>query len=372
MLAIIGVVALVEAAIWGGILWRRTAPTTQPASPPVNVLLVTIDTLRADALGASGNPKASTPWMDRIAALGLRFDRAHAHNVVTLPSHANILSGRYPFVHGVRDNAGFRFPDTVDTLATVLKGRGYRTGAFVSAFPLKARFGLARGFDEYDDRLSGAARPAFLEQERSGAETVAKARTWLGRESSAPTFCWVHLYEPHFPYTPPEPFASKFADNPYAGEVAAADAALGTLVGPILDAGSSSRTVIVLTADHGESLGEHGEATHGIFAYEATLHVPLIVYAAGSVRPGVRSDLVRHVDIMPTVLALLHLPVRGGPGRPQPARAAGGRRRRTLVFRSLLRRAEPRLGSGPRRARRSPQVHRAANPGALRPERGSG
>ena len=187
MLAVIGVVALIEAAIWGGILVAaRDAPRpAPPASPPVNVLLVTVDTLRADALGASGNPRASTPWMDRLAAAGVRFDRAHAHNVVTLPSHANILSGRYPFVHGVRDNAGFRFPETVDTLATLLKARGYRTGAFVSAFPLKARFGLARGFDEYDDRLSSAARPAFLEQERLGRRdrgaSPGLARTRAGR-----------------------------------------------------------------------------------------------------------------------------------------------------------------------------------------------
>ena len=282
----------------------------------------------------TGNPKASTPWMDRLAALGLRFDRAHAHNVVTLPSHANILSGRYPFVHGVRDNAGFRFPDTVDTLATVLKGRGYRTGAFVSAFPLEARFGLARGFDEYDDRLSGAARPAFLEQERSGTETVAHARAWLGRESSAPTFCWVHLYEPHFPYAPPEPFASRFADNPYAGEVAAADAALGTLLGPILDGrivepharrpDRRSRRIA--------RRARRGHARHLRLRSDAARAADRL--RAGSVRPGVRSDLVRHVDILPTVLALLQLPGRGGPGRPQPARAAGGHRRRTLVFRS--------------------------------------
>ena len=250
------------------------------------MLLITVDTLRADAVGAYGNVRASTPWIDRLAAAGVRFDAAHAHNVVTLPSHANILSGRYPFVHGVRDNAGFRFPQTLDTLATLLKARGYRTGAFVSAFPLETRFGLQRGFDEYDDHLSSAARPAFLEQERSGTETVARARAWLEREPGKPTFCWVHLYEPHFPYTPPEPFASNFRDNPYAGDVAAADAAVGQLIEPLLQAGAAGRTLVVFTADHGESLDEHGEATHGIFAYESTLRVPLIVYAPGTLAAG--------------------------------------------------------------------------------------
>jgi arylsulfatase A-like enzyme len=282
-----------------------------PSAPirPVNVLLITIDTLRADALGSYGGQSGATPWLDRLAGGGLRFDRAHAQNVVTLPSHANILSGRYPFVHGVRDNAGFRFPQTQDTLATILKARGYRTGAFVSAFPLDARFGLARGFDEYDDRLSSAARPAFLEQERAGSETVGRARAWLDRDNGQPWLCWVHLYEPHFPYAPPEPFASRFRNQPYEGEVAAADDAVGSLVGSILDGGVNSRTLVVVTADHGESLGEHGEATHGILAYEATLRVPLIFYFPGMLSPSVRDEEAQHVDILPTILDLLGAPI---------------------------------------------------------------
>ncbi len=332
ILAVITVVTLVEGAIWGGILWRRASRPGPgaAAAPVVNVLLITVDTLRADAVGAYGNARASTPWIDRLAAAGVRFDAAHAHNVVTLPSHANILSGRYPFVHGVRDNAGFRFPQTLDTLATLLKVRGYRTGAFVSAFPLETRFGLQRGFDEYDDQLSSAARPAFLEQERSGTETVARARAWLEREPGKPTFCWVHLYEPHFPYAPPEPFASRFLDNPYAGDVAAADAAVGHLIEPLLQAGAAGRTLVVFTADHGESLDEHGEATHGIFAYEATLRVPLILYAPGTLAAGVRTDEARHIDILPTVLHLLSAPVpRSLDGRdllgPEPSGADGSR-----------------------------------------------
>jgi arylsulfatase A-like enzyme/Tfp pilus assembly protein PilF len=305
--------------------------------PGLNVLLVTIDTLRADALGAYGNTTVSTPWMDRLSGSGVRFSRALAQTVVTLPSHANILSGRYPFRHGVRENSGFRFPGDVDTLATLLKGRGYRTGAFVSAFPLDVRFGLARGFDVYDDRYGkGAERRAFREPERPGSVTVGIAVDWIRRVerdtggSGAPWFAWVHLYEPHFPYAPPEPFATRYRQAPYLGEVSAADAALAPLVSPILEQGAAARTLVVVTGDHGESLGDHGELTHGLFAYDATLRVPLIFYQPRLFLPRVLDDPVRHVDILPTVLDAVGIaPPRGldgasllsaiETGRPAPA-----------------------------------------------------
>ena len=309
-----------------GVSWWmwRPAPARREGGP--NVLLITVDTLRADALGAYGNPRAATPWMDRLAAEGVRFTDAHAHNVVTLPSHANILSGRLPTEHGVRDNSGFRFPAGVETLATLLKARGYRTGAFVSAFPVAARFGLARGFDVYEDHfVDAASRPAFLVQERRGAETVALARAWLDAERGRPALAWVHVYEPHFPYEPPEPLASRFASEPYAGEVAAADEALRPLLEPILAAGRDGDTLVVLTADHGESLGEHGEATHGIFAYEGTLRVPLVLYQPGLLRPRVVEAPAAHVDLLPTVLDALGLPAPAGlPGRSLLPGAAGG------------------------------------------------
>jgi arylsulfatase A-like enzyme/Tfp pilus assembly protein PilF len=291
----------------------------------LDVLLVTMDTLRADALGAYGNARSETPWIDRLAREGARFEAAHAQNVVTLPSHANILSGRYPLQHGVRDNSGFRFPAETASLATILKGAGYRTGAFVSAFPLDARFGLGRGFDRYDDRLGNAeTHAAFHMQERRGVDTVAAAKAWLESQTGAPTFCWVHLYEPHFPYEPPEGFAARFRDDPYLGEVAAADDALRPLLAPLLDSGRKGRTLVVLTADHGESRGEHGETTHGIFAYEATLRVPLIIYGPRIVPPGVIRDEVRHVDILPTVLDALELPVPADlPGTSLLALASG-------------------------------------------------
>jgi Flp pilus assembly protein TadD len=226
--------------------------------------------------------------------------------VVTLPSHANLLSGRYPLEHGVRDNTGFRLPEATPTFATLLHEYGFRTGAFVSAFPLDARFGLARGFDVYDDRIGGGEwHASFTMPERSGARTVAEAVRWLGPPGGRQSFAFVHLYEPHFPYAPPEPFASRFRDAPYQGEVAAADAALGLLLQPILNAGRAARTLVVLTSDHGEALGEHGELTHGVFAYEATLHVPLVLWAPGLLPPRVVDAPVRHVDVLPTVLDLL-------------------------------------------------------------------
>ena len=260
---------------------------------------------------------------------GVRFDFAHAQNVITLPSHANILSGRYPFDHGVRENSGFRFPRGVDTLATLLRARGYHTGAFVSAFPLDSRFGLDAGFDVYDDRLGDSdALPDFHMQERPGPRTVAAARAWLDA-TPGPRFCWVHLYEPHSPYAPPFEWRGR-VPSAYDGEVAAADEALGPLLDPLFAQGGASGTLVVLTADHGEGLGEHGEATHGIFAYEGTLHVPLILSGPRLFSPRVVADSVRHVDIVPTVLDALSLPV--------PRRVAG---------RSLLALAQGRDAGGP-------------------------
>jgi arylsulfatase A-like enzyme/tetratricopeptide (TPR) repeat protein len=286
---------------------RAPAPAIR-RDPAQNVLLVTIDTLRADALGAYGNQAATTPWIDRLATGGVRFTAAHASTVITLPSHATILSGLYPFHHGVRENAGFRFPAEADTLATLLKAKGYRTAAFVSAFPLDSRFGLTRGFDIYDDRFDKSDNhQAFHVPERPGTATVADAVKWI-REGGAPWFAWVHLYEPHFPYAPPEPFASRYRAKPYDGEVAAADAALAPLLHEVLD-GSGKPTFVVLTGDHGESLGEHGEMTHGLFAYEPTLHVPLILNQPRLFQPRVISQSVRHVDILPTILDALGAPL---------------------------------------------------------------
>ena len=282
--------------------------------------------------------------------MGVRFETARAHNVVTLPSHANLLSGQYPLGHGVRDNTGFRFPAERPTLATILHEKGWRTGAFVSAFPLDSRFGLDRGFEVYDDRLGGAeTTAAFAMPERPGSETARSALRWLDTVRGQRWFAFVHLYEPHFPYEPPASLATRFPGEPYQGEVAAADAALGPLLAPLLAAGTRERALVVLTSDHGESLGEHGEATHGIFAYEATLRVPLILHAPGLLPARVVGTPVRHVDVFPTVLD-----APGDPGARRPAGteppAAHRRARAVTRPRATSSRSAPRSTAAGRRS----------------------
>jgi len=269
--------------------------------PPADVILVTIDTLRADALGFRGNTRVRTPFLDSLAARGTVFTHAHAHNVVTLPSHANILTGLYPWQHGVRDNAGFTLDPKHFTIAARLREAGYATGAFVSAFPLDSRYGLDRGFDVYDDAYPAAANALdFAVQERPGHETLERAAAWWQASAGRKRFLFVHLYDPHAPYLPPPPFRDEYRDNPYLGEVAATDAMLARTLGPLLDA--SPGALVIVTADHGEALGDHGEKTHGLFAYESTLAVPLLVIDS-SRPPGVDERYVRHIDIGPTILA---------------------------------------------------------------------
>jgi arylsulfatase A-like enzyme/tetratricopeptide (TPR) repeat protein len=287
-----------------------------------NVLLITIDTLRGDALGCDGGP-ARTPNIDALAAGGVRFSFAHAQAVVTLPSHASILTGLYPFQHGYRENSGYRLTPGVQTLASRLKSVGFSTGAFVAAFPLDARFGLTPGFDTYDGRFDDVGSGAeFLLPERAAPVVVDRAVRWIQQRNDR-WFAWVHLYDPHAPYRPPPPFDREYAAQPYYGEVAAADLALGPLLAAARAASRS--TLVVLTGDHGESLGEHGELTHGLFAYESTLRVPLIIAelggaggtgtSGGSPRPGpfgpgeASDQPARHVDIAPTLLDALGIPV---------------------------------------------------------------
>jgi len=286
--------------------------------PTRDVVLITLDTLRHDALGyrgikgVPGNPASQTPVLDRLALGGRVFPEAHAHGVVTLPSHTNILTGLYPYQHGIRDNTGYVLGDDVPTLATLLREAGYATGAFVGAFPLDRRFGLARGFDVYDDHYPEGSTPdAFVIAERRGDEVVAPALAWWRSQAGKKRFLWVHLYDPHAPYAPPEPFASRFRGNPYLGEVAAMDSFLAPLLEPFLAGSEAPPTVVAVTADHGEALGDHGELTHGLFTYEATLKVPLILWGPG-IPPGVDGRSAGHVDLAPTILQALGLAVPEG------------------------------------------------------------
>jgi arylsulfatase A-like enzyme/tetratricopeptide (TPR) repeat protein len=302
-----------------------TESDRQPGSDTPDVVLITLDTVRADAFGFSGNRAAETPIVDRLAAEGLVFDSARASNVVTLPSHANMLTGLYPYQHGIRDNTGFRLGDGVPTLATFLSERGYATGAFVGAFPLDSRYGLDRGFDVYDDRYPPGDSPEDFEvRERPATEVIAAARAWYAKEKGRRRFLWVHLYDAHAPYRPPAPFAARHPGNPYLAEVAAVDAALAPLLSDLRGEGNRSPLVIV-TADHGEALGDHGELTHGLFAYEATLKVPLLVWSPGRVPAGRADRPVSHVDIFPTVAeAVGSEPPAGTAGRSLLTAGAAG------------------------------------------------
>ena len=296
-------VLLLAALAVGAVLGSGPRADAVSAAPRVrDVVLVTIDTCRADAVGFGGNTRGTTPHLDAVAADGLVFSFAHGQNVLTLPSHVNILTGLYPFQHGVRDNTGFRLDDRFATAATILHGMGYATGAFVAAFPLDSRYGLARGFDVYDMVYRQTEDSTdFRVQQSPGPEVVSAALDWYRRQAGRPRFLWVHVYDPHAPYDPPPEFRKRFADDLYLGDVAFADAALA----PLLDAvraADAPPTLLVVTADHGESRGEHGEETHGLFAYEATLHVPLFLWSRDLPRKGRDAALARHIDILPTIL----------------------------------------------------------------------
>jgi arylsulfatase A-like enzyme/Tfp pilus assembly protein PilF len=279
-----------------------------------NVLLVTIDTLRVDRVGAYGNRAGLTPTLDRLAASGVRYAHAYSHVPMTLPAHTSILTGLTPPRSGVRNNTTFKLDEHVPTLATFLKRGGYRTGAFIGAFVLDARFGLARDFDEYDDRLPHTGQASFHFAERRGADVVKAAGDWITTAtqptalSHQPWFAWVHLFDPHAPYDAPAEYRA--GRSPYDAEVAYADAMVGALLTRLAAAGQMDRTLVVVTSDHGESLGEHGETTHGLFAYDSTVRVPFVLNAPG-IGPAVVDLPVAHTDIVPTILDLTGADVPG-------------------------------------------------------------
>ncbi|HEY0781826.1 MAG TPA: sulfatase, partial [Thermoanaerobaculia bacterium] len=242
------------------------APST---ASPRSLLLVTLDTVRADHLGCYGYAQAETPALDGLARQGLRFADASSTVPLTLPSHATLLSGLLPPHHGVRANGGGPYPASRATLATRLASAGYRTGAFVAAFVLDHRFGLARGFEVYDDDVArDPIAPWTLEAERPGDQVVDRALAWLGKTDARPYFLWVHLYDAHAPYTPPSPQRERHAGRPYDGEIAFVDSQVGRLLAAIERRGETGKTAVAVVADHGEGLGEHGEATHGLLLYE--------------------------------------------------------------------------------------------------------
>jgi arylsulfatase A-like enzyme/Flp pilus assembly protein TadD len=281
------------------------AALASPASPRPNVLLITVDTLRPDALGWVAGSGA-TPELDRLARAGYRFRAAVSPAPLTLPAHGSILTGLVPRRHGMRDNGQPLAADVV-TLAGILGQRGYATGAFVSGFPLARAFGLDRGFGRYDDQLPDGPPDR---RERRADGTTAAAAAWIA-SSSEPWFAWVHYYDPHDPYEPPSAWSRPGPRGAYDGEVAYVDAAIATLRRGV-EGRTQGPLLTVFAGDHGESLGEHGESTHGFFLYECTLAVPLAFHFPGRVAPGESGEAARLVDVTPTVLDLLGVPIPSG------------------------------------------------------------
>ncbi|MHB0969245.1 MAG: sulfatase-like hydrolase/transferase [Thermoanaerobaculia bacterium] len=274
---------------------------SEPVRPPV--ILISIDTLRADHLSAWGYRGVETPNLDRFAADAITFERAFAHAPLTLPSHASIMTGLLPPEHGVRDNAGYRVDTSTPTIASVLRENGYKTGGAVSAWVLRASTGISAGFDAYDDRvdLVGGAPSGMLQ--RRGGETASIAETWIRTNAASPFFYFVHLFEPHTPYDPPAEIASRYASR-YDGEIAATDAILGKFFDALRRDAVYDSALIIVLSDHGEGLGEHGEDEHGVLLYREALHVPLFVKLPRNARAGTHvARSVQLIDVFPTVLA---------------------------------------------------------------------
>jgi arylsulfatase A-like enzyme len=320
------------------------AGCTQQGTGPPSILLVTLDTTRADRIGAYGRDGARTPTLDRLARQGILFERAIAPTPITLPSHASILTGVYPTAHGVSDNAVFRLTPEARLVSEVLAERGWRTAAFVGGLVLHPHFGLDQGFEVY--HAPQPAREPMREPyvERPANEVVDDALTWLSELAAGERFfVWLHFFDPHMPYEPP-PAWREPSVHPYEGEIAFCDAQLGRLLEALEEAGRARNLLVAVTADHGESLGEHGEETHGVFIYQATLHVPLIL--SGEPVARARGQRVGHavsiVDLPATLLALAGIPIDELPDAHAPTLVArdGAPRRldaeRAIYTESLL------------------------------------
>jgi arylsulfatase A-like enzyme/Flp pilus assembly protein TadD len=284
--------------------------TRTGAAAGYNVLLVTLDTTRADHLGCYGSETAETPVLDGLAAEGVRFEEAVTAAPLTGPAHATILTGLYPPNHGVRSNASYRLRDDARTLAERLRDEGYTTAAFVAAFVLHGRFGFDQGFETYDDDLEPESQGRMqVVVDRTATEVTDRAVQWLNRlDGETPFFAWVHYFDPHLPYTAPPRVAERFSD-PYDAEIAYADEQVGRLIRTLAARGLDRRTVIVVVGDHGEALGDHEEQHHGYFIYRSVMHVPLILHAPQVLPAGrvVDGAVVSVADVVPTVAELLGL-----------------------------------------------------------------
>ncbi len=285
-----------------------TLPLSGADSNPkerLNLLLITIDTLRSDRLSCYSSKHLKTPNIDSLANKSIIFTKAFAHTSTTLPSHANILLGTTPLYHGVHDNTNFVVRDEFLTLAEHLKHSGYQTGAFIGAFPLDSRFGLSQGFDTYDDDYNMRVVQKTEKEEREAQIVVDRALAWLN-ERKSPWFLWIHCFDPHDPYIPPEPFKTQYAERLYDGEVAYVDFVMGKLFHYLEDNSLFEKTLVVFTGDHGEMLGEHGERTHGFFAYNSAIWIPLII-SVPEMKSRIVHHNVSHIDLFPTICDILRI-----------------------------------------------------------------
>ena len=274
-------------------------------SVPIGVVVITLDTTRADRLTAYGFKGAEMPHLDRLARNGVVFDQAISVAPLTLPAHASLFTGLLPASHGVRENAAPPLSFDHTTLAEILRGQGFRSAAFVGSGVLDPDRGLSQGFDRYGG-VSGEHRLTPKTAQRTAEAVMTEAIDWLESVGDSRFFLWAHLYDPHRPHQPPEPFAARYAHDPYVGEIAYADFQIGRLLDALDRQDRLDRIIVVVAGDHGESLGEHGECGHGIFVYESVLRVPLIIRTP-SIKPRRVGSVVRLIDVMPTVLDLLGL-----------------------------------------------------------------
>jgi arylsulfatase A-like enzyme/Flp pilus assembly protein TadD len=317
------------------IVLGTAAAAAAPVPKDANILIITIDTLRYDRLGILSSKYVKTPNIDALARRSVIFTHAYAQSTLTRPSHTNILTGTTPLYHGVSDNPGFKLESRYLTLSKFLADKGYKTGAFIGNFILDARFGLDQGFDLYDDDAGETAFGDFGFVERPADKVIQPAVSWIMGQSNK-WFCWIHLFDPHEPYAPPEPFKTEYAKDPYSGEVAFVDAQLGRLFSFLEKSGALDKTIIIITSDHGEAFGEKDEIRHGFFAYNNVLHIPLIIYYPGD-DAKVVSENACHVDIFPTVCDLLDVPA---PSHLQgesllPIIAGRERQKKLIYFESL-------------------------------------
>jgi arylsulfatase A-like enzyme/tetratricopeptide (TPR) repeat protein len=294
---------LVVVVAAGAMVWLRRGGGSAP-SRTTPVILISIDTLRSDHLPAYGYTGVSTPNLDAFRADSILYERAYSHCPLTLPSHTSMLTGLLPADHGIRDNIGFTLAESVPSLPALLKANGYATGAAVSAFVLRKGTGIARGFDAYDDEVEPIDTWQVIARvQRTGGETAAVARKWLDQHGDGPFFYFLHLYDPHTPYEPPEPFRSRYRNNPYDGEIAYADHVVGEFLDYLKEKGIYDKAMIVILADHGEGLNDHREEEHGIFLYREAIQVPLFLKLPGSRRAGTSvSAPAGLIDVFPTIL----------------------------------------------------------------------